>query len=151
MLATTPKRGQQNMNKGVLGGARKLRWLVVGGVLLGGGCNRQDTERLARVGHQVAGKAETLMAGTNNRLARCWQAMTGDLDGMAAEARIATRLRWDKSLEKADIQVMMDNGRIVLRGTVADRSQRQKALELAESTVGAGQVADEIQVTGPEP
>jgi osmotically-inducible protein OsmY len=40
---------------------------------------------------------------------------------------------------------------LVLRGSVADRNQRRKAVELAESTLGAGQVVDELQVTGPEP
>jgi osmotically-inducible protein OsmY len=61
-------------------------------------------------------------------------------------ARVDARLRWDKSLEGAHIEVRATSADIALRGTLRDESQRPRAVELAESTLGVDKVSDEMTV-----
>ena len=60
---------------------------------------------------------------------------------------MATRLRWDKALANADIQVQPAGpGVIRLQGNVVDAVQQQRAGELAESTQGVEQVVNELVI-----
>jgi osmotically-inducible protein OsmY len=62
-------------------------------------------------------------------------------------ARVETRLRWDRYLAGARIEVRGDDeGDVVLAGKVADPSVKQRALDLAKSTVGVKRVTDEVKV-----
>src|SRR5919202_1513739 len=108
-------------------------WLLFGWALLSGGCNNQDTERLARMGRKAAARVEVLTAGVNHKLATGWQAVRADLDEMALDARVSARLRWDKNLANTPIQIQAREGQVELRGTVHDLEQRRRAVELAES------------------
>ena len=58
---------------------------------------------------------------------------------------MAVRLRWDKQLADADIQVSSAGPGVVrLQGTVADGEKQQRAKELAESTQGVEQVVNDL-------
>ena len=65
------------------------------------------------------------------------------------EGRVLTRLRWDKQLRDAAIEVHADEGVVELRGNVADEKQKQWAVQLAESTVGVERVTDNLTVGTP--
>ena len=133
----------ENLAKGRLGG------LLLGllATLVGAGCTKQDPEKLARVGQRVSEKAEALTGGSHGRLASGWQALRADMDKMALDARISARLRWDKSLEGAKIQVFYHDGQIELKGQVRTFDQRQRAMQLANSTVGAENIVDSLEVS----
>lgn len=128
--------------------ARKLRrcaWVLLG--LTAIGCGEQDAERLSRIGRLVADRAQVLTAGAN-KLADGWQAMRGDLDDAALDARVSSRLRWDKNLAGVTVEVHAEGSIITLRGAVADVAQRRRAIELAESTAGVEKVNDQMHVPG---
>jgi hypothetical protein len=119
--------------------------------LLAAGCNSEDTDRMARLGHKLLAKAESLGPEADGRLNRGWQAMRSGLDGMPLDARVTSRLHWDKSLAETDIQVRVEGGLVELKGTVRDAAQRQRAVELAEATVGVEKVTDSLEGPAPQP
>jgi osmotically-inducible protein OsmY len=125
-------------------------WLLVGLALLVTGCAKEDTERLASVGHKVALQAEAL-TGNDGKLSRGWQAMRGEWSEPALDARVGLRLRWDNSLAGAQIQVTTSAGAVELKGTVRDLTQRRRALEVAESTAGVEKVTDALEVSAGQP
>jgi hypothetical protein len=71
---------------------RQWTWFVAGLVLIGAGCNKHDTERLAGVGRKVTEKLE---AATNDRLDTGWQSFRANMKESGLNARVSTRLRWD--------------------------------------------------------
>ena len=122
-------------------------WLFLGVITpLAGACNRQDSEKLANVGRKVSEKAETLTGGSSGRIASGLQSLRADMDKMALDARVSARLRWDKSLEGTRIQVYYHDGQIELKGQVKNFDQRQRAVQLASSTVGADNVVDSLEL-----
>src|SRR5438309_1076551 len=71
-------------------------WLLVGALLAGGGCSNEDAEHLVHVGKVAAAKVEALTGG-NDKLLGGWQAVRGDLNELGLDARVDSRLRWDKA------------------------------------------------------
>jgi hypothetical protein len=126
-------------------------WLVVAMTVTSLGCNGDDRDRLARMGRTIAAKTEELTSGANDQLAGGWDAVRADLDKMALDARVSARLRWDKALAGAAIQVHSEGGTVELTGQVADAAQRSRAVDLAESTMGAEKVVDKLDVPAPTP
>jgi BON domain len=112
------------------------------------GCQKDDADRLARVARKAATKLQP--AGGGDRLTCGLQAVRGSWDELALDARVATRLRWDKVLAAAQIEVQANGGAVELKGKVAGEEQRQRALELARATVGVERVIDTLEVPAPE-
>jgi hypothetical protein len=110
-----------------------------------GGCDRQDADRLADMGHKAAGHLEHLSGGAQGKLATALQGLLpGSCDSL--EGRIAARLHWDKSLDGAQIQVLVKGEAVELRGTVASQEQKQRAVQLVETTQGVERVSDLLTV-----
>src|SRR5262249_4854175 len=105
------------------------------------GCDTQDTDRLARVGKLTLDKVQTL-AGDNTKMLNSLQRLGTD---QALDARVAARLQWEKSLADVKITVNVRDGKVELKGKVADLTERRGAVELAESTVGADKVVDLLE------
>jgi osmotically-inducible protein OsmY len=125
-------------------------WWLTGLAVLVSGCGKEDTERLASVGHKLALRAEGL-AGDDGKLGRGWQALRGEWNESALDARVGLRLRWDSNLGGAQIQVSSAGGAVELKGTVRNSSQRRRAVELAESTAGVDKVTEALEVVGAQP
>jgi osmotically-inducible protein OsmY len=124
-------------------------WLLLGLGLLAAGCSKGDTDRLARVGRKVLAKAASLSEDTNDRLHTGWQSFRGNLGETGLDARVATRLRWDKTLAETPIEVMaLPDNAVELKGPVADLDQRRRAVALAESTLGVERVVDSLEMPG---
>lgn len=110
-----------------------------------GGCGSQDAEYLARISRKVAARVEHLTGQTHDKLA------DGLLEEMGLDTRVAIRLRWERALAGARIQVrLVGTGAVELTGRVADESQRQRAAELAETTAGVDQVTNALEVEPPD-
>lgn len=108
------------------------------------GCG-QDVERLGRIGHRAADRLAELTGDTRIRLRDGWQAMRGLENAVPLENRVKLRLRWDNALTAATIQVdALGKDVVRLRGTMANVRQRQRAVELAGTTVGVKKVVDEM-------
>jgi osmotically-inducible protein OsmY len=121
--------------------AALLAVLMVGGL----GCSNQDADRLARAARCVGEKMETLTGGADGQLAG-WQVVKANVNELTLDTRVSARLRWEKSLAGSNIQVTARDGVVELKGTVRDLSQRRRAVELAESTVGTEKVNDQLEV-----
>ena len=117
--------------------------LLIG--LLLAGCNAQDNERLSRMGRAAAARLEA--AGDNNGLA----SLRGRLDDTNLTNRVSARIRWDKSMEGAQITVQAQGGEVELKGTLRDAGQRQRAIDIANSTLGAESVFDALTMPHAEP
>src|SRR5437868_14702444 len=108
------------------------------------GCSNNDQEHLARAAGKAREKIKNAGGESGRGLTTGWQSV-------AVDARVSARLRWDKILSNEKIQVQATGGVIELKGTVRDLTQRRRAVELAESTVGAEQVVDLLEVPTQEP
>jgi osmotically-inducible protein OsmY len=126
-------------------------WLVVGLSLLGTGCNRQDTECLARIGQKAAARAGVLTGRFHDSLTSGWHGVAAAAEENGLEARVATRLRWEQSLADTKINVQVKDGAIELTGAVADLTKRRRAVAVAESTVGVDKVLDLLQIPEQKP
>jgi predicted DNA binding protein len=113
-------------------------WLLVAVAI--SGCNRQDTEALTRIGQKVQARTEAVTGDLKNTAAASWHSI-GEF-GM--EGRVAARLRWDKELTGAAIEVLSSGTGVELRGKVANFEQRRRAVMLAESTAGVEGVKDSL-------
>jgi hypothetical protein len=132
--------------------ASRQSWhgLVLGLALLGGGCDGQDPERLARVGRLSLHKLEDLAGGPQGKLASGWQAVLGSMGSTSIDSRVALRLRWDKLLADAEIQVQpLGAGVVRLQGAVANGTVRSRAQEVAETTQGVEKVDNALTVSEP--
>ncbi|SRR5258707_9247518 len=119
----------------------------LGLVLLSAGCSSQDSEGLTRVCQKVTEKSDNLTGGRQSKLAAGWRALRGSAGGGALDSRVALRLRWDKSLADADIQVSVASpGVVKLQGTIANQTQRGRAIELAKSTQGVNDAVDALEM-----
>lgn len=108
------------------------------------GCNNQDNERLARIARAAAARMEN--AGDGSGLA----GIRG-LDQTALGSRVAARIRWDKAMEGAAVEVRTQGGEVELKGNVRDLAQRVKAVSIATETVGTESVIDSLTMPKPEP
>jgi osmotically-inducible protein OsmY len=112
------------------------------------GCSNDDPDHLARIAKCVAAKSEGLTGDADKTLTG-WQALQANLDELTLDTRVSARLRWDKDLAGARIQVQTKEGAVELKGTVVDLSQRRRAVELAQSTVGTDNVVDQLEIQTP--
>jgi osmotically-inducible protein OsmY len=111
------------------------------------GCSNEDTDGLARVARLSAAKVEEMTGGAPEKVADSLTTMRANWNELALDARVALRLRWDKDLQGTDIRVHAANGIVELKGTVRDLPQRQRAVQLAQTTVGVVEVVDSLEVS----
>ncbi len=124
------------------------RLLILLALLPLAGCKARDADLIA-LACQRAGQKLGLTRGPSAGT------LTGTLRGSLGEtslsARVENRLRWDRMLADANIEVIgAGSGGVVLKGTVADLSMKQRAVDLARTTLGVERVTDEL-TTAPEP
>jgi osmotically-inducible protein OsmY len=132
-------------------GKRRAGWLLAGLLLGLAGCSHQDVDRLARVARRAAAKLEGLTGGVGRQLPDGWPALHAGGDDTALESRVGARLRWDRALAGATIEVRASGTTVELHGTVADANQRGRAVELAEATLGVEHVTDKLELAGEQP
>ena len=75
------------------------------------------------------------------------QVLRANLDAVTLDGCVSARIRWYKELRDLDIAVQATGGKtVVLKGTVPTLDKRQRAVQLANTTVGVESVQDELQV-----
>jgi osmotically-inducible protein OsmY len=114
-------------------------------MLMACGCEQQDTERLDRAGRRVAVKCGHAASAIQDKLATTWSAARTHWEDTPLDVRVTARLRSDKDLADAEIQVGAREGVVELHGTV-NIKQRQRAVELAEATIGVEKVIDALEM-----
>jgi hypothetical protein len=137
------------------------------------GCGGDDTERLGRIGRKTMARCETVTASLRGKVSAGVDAVRTALPEPAAappstpaipppstppaavattplDARVLWRIRWDKLLAGADIQVdSPGNGVVQLHGIVNDLTRQRRALELAETTEGVERAVNELGLKQP--
>lgn len=110
------------------------------------GCKREDVDKLRQVGKKTGEKLNELTAGARTQVAEGLESLkTGsNLPGVARLVRC--RLRGDKLLHEAEIQVIVKEGNVELRGKLNKATEKARALELTKTTVGVDQVVDSLTI-----
>jgi osmotically-inducible protein OsmY len=116
---------------------------------LAGGCNREDTERMARLGRKLAARVDAVTTDQIVDVNKGWQALQNGWQEATLAGRVSARLRWDKKLADVPIQAATTGNLVELKGTVRDLEQRRRALDLAESTSGVEKVTDALEIAAP--
>ncbi|HEY8505829.1 MAG TPA: BON domain-containing protein [Gemmataceae bacterium] len=124
------------------------RWAAAGVLLAGSvGCERQDAERLARIGRMARERVGAVSPGAPAGLGEAWAALREVRPGEGAAARVRLRLRSDQWFESADIEVReVEPGKVALRGALPGPEQKRRALDLAQTAVGVTAVVDELTI-----
>lgn len=103
-----------------------------------------------RVGEKVDEAVEGIKRGISSASEQARQRFAQikqSVRNMGVEARIYSRLHWDKDLADAPLDLeVRDGGTAIVRGTVRTQEARQKAIRLANDTVGVVKVEDELLV-----
>lgn len=142
------------------------------------GCGSDDTERLARIGRKTMARCDAMTVGLREKVAAGVDSAraggadaptssekpgatavaptttpntpTASVNSTPIDARVLWRIRWDKSLAGAEIQVDSPTGGVVhLRGIVNDLTRQRRAVELAETTEGVERVVSELGLKQP--
>src|SRR5437868_13243247 len=108
-------------------------------VLTAVGCNRQDTECLSRIGKKVAAHASRRSADAGSKFDFNWSKKEPTL-----QDKVQDRLRWENTLADVTFEVIVKDKEVELKGTVKTPEQRQRAVELADTTAGVTKVTDSI-------
>ncbi len=141
-------------------------------VLILSGCGADDADRLARIGRKTMARCDAMTSGLREKVAAGVDSVKSNLpaaqpgpatpnasppatppasvSSTPIDARVLWRIRWDKALAGADIQVDSPSGGVVnVRGVVNDLTRQRHAIELAESTEGVERVVNELGLKQP--
>jgi osmotically-inducible protein OsmY len=98
------------------------------------------------VGQRIGEAVDQVTSGVQ----QAWQQVKEAGNRMGVEARVYARLRWDKAIHSATIDIEVPKaGTVVLKGSVADAAAKKKAVALANDTIGVEQVVDQLAVAPP--
>jgi osmotically-inducible protein OsmY len=123
---------------------RRVRLLCLCLIVLTG-CVRQDTEILSRVGRKLAEKAQSSTADLRDKLP--FRLTTASAEPALVD-HIQQRLSTDKLLAASKIDVQVHGAEVELIGTVEREEQKNRAVDLAETTRGVEKVVISLQVRG---
>src|SRR5687768_17590262 len=89
--------------------------------------------RAESIGEQIDRGLEQI----GEKLKKTWADARRSVDELGMQGRVYARLRWDKALadQKIDIQVQKKDI-VVLTGILPDETARNKAVQLAQDTIG---------------
>ncbi len=111
------------------------------------GCGNKDVEQLHKIGQRSMSNLLAAGGGPRGRLAGTVNSVRGSLSESSIDSRIAVRLAWDRELSETWIEVQtVSPGVVRLIGQVPQGAQRERAYDLARSTMGVNQVMNEISV-----
>jgi hyperosmotically inducible periplasmic protein len=102
----------------------------------------------SNVGERIGESVDRGLNQLGEKLRRGWADIRKSVDELTVQGRVYGRLRWDKALATAPIEIAVQNENVVtLSGTVADEVARMSAVKLAQDTVGVGKVVDNLTVS----
>lgn len=113
-------------------------------LLVGSRFRPSDGDKLAAVTRMAVGKVREALPPAD-RVSAPVSALRRELP-QRTEDRVRARLEADKQLEGVEFAVSADGATVKLRGVVPNTAARQRAVELAGSTVGVEAVVDELAV-----
>jgi hyperosmotically inducible periplasmic protein len=100
------------------------------------------------VGERLGESVDRGLNTLGEKLRRTWADIRKSVDELTVQGRVYGRLRWDKALANAPIEVTVQNeSTVTLTGTVADEAAHTTAVTLAQGTIGVGKVVDHLTVS----
>lgn len=115
---------------------------IVGGALAAS--RKSDAEVLTRIGRTTAAKVMAAMPEREQVAGPLAKVQFGTLTGV--DERVRVRLRTDAALDSARITVSAEGGVVKLGGKADTAAQRERAVQLAQTTTGVTKVNQEIAV-----
>jgi hyperosmotically inducible periplasmic protein len=126
--------------------------LALGAVLLLAlaGCDRADRSKLESDAKQTVSTAKQAARNAGDEVKRETK-QVGDTAGQvigdtAITAKVTTALHAEKNVRSRDIDVETFQGKVVLKGTVADKRQVELAAQVARSVDGVKSVENRLVV-----
>ncbi len=108
-------------------------------------CSNGDSDRLSSIWHKAGAHLIAFTGGIRQRLSSGWESIQSRSGPESAlRERVAARLRSDKVFAESAIEVEVQGTTVTLRGQAPDVAGRQRAVELAQGTLGVEQVTDEL-------
>lgn len=99
-------------------------------------------------GAAIGEKVERGLNELGEKLRRGWADIRKSVDELTVQGRVYGRIRWDKALVNAPIEITVQNENVVtLSGSVSDEAAHTSAIRLAQDTIGVRQVIDQLTVT----
>jgi hypothetical protein len=136
-----------NWHKHVAEVAMKRCFYAIGLMCCIVGCNRNDAEALSRIGKKVATHAKSSAGELGGKVDLRW---AGGLREPSLQEKIHDRLRFENTLTDVTLEVAVKEKEVELKGTVKTATQRQRAIELAETVAGVDRVNHDILVRDPD-
>jgi len=100
------------------------------------------------VGERLGESIDRGLNTLGQKIRKGWADIRKSIDELGVQGRVYGRLRWDKALANAPIEISVQNeNTVVLSGTVPDRAAHTTAVNLAQSTIGVGKVVDQLTVS----
>jgi len=98
----------------------------------------------------VSAKIKRGFGNTVDSMKEQFSRAKGSIQAMGVQARVYSRLHWDKALNSAAINTEVSReGMVTLRGAVADAKAKVHAVDLTRETVGVTGVTDELTIGPP--
>ena len=113
------------------------------------GCEDKDVAAIERVSQKALDKAASLAAQAKDKAPLALPATATTAEPTAAE-KATKRLRWDRDLADAAIEVRETPEGLILSGSLPSDEARRRAVSIAESTVGVKGVTDRLVVKEPK-
>jgi hypothetical protein len=109
------------------------------------------------IGEQVKDVVKGLKRGaqkTADAVREEYQRARASIHDMSVQARVYSRLHWDKNLVDSKIDIEVQGSVATLRGTAKSPTAKTKAVTLARDTIGIDRVDDQLTIetaapTGP--
>jgi len=99
------------------------------------------------IGERIGQSLDQGLNRLQGELREGWASLKQTVDRLGIEGRVYSRLRWDKEIATSTIDLdATDKGVVTLRGQVSNAAAKQKAVQLAQDTVGVNRVIDELSV-----
>lgn len=99
------------------------------------------------VGERIGESVDRGLTNLGEKLRKGWADIRKSVDELSVQGRVYGRLRWDKSLANAPIEIsVQDENVVTLSGSVADEAARMSAVKLAQDTVGVSRVVDHLAI-----
>lgn len=111
------------------------------------GCSQNDSDHINNISRKAIGYLEARAGGPQGQVITGYQAVLGSMGESLLDNRVATRLNWDKLMAETRVEVkLVSSGVVKLTGLVKEETQKQRAMEIAQSTTGVNKVINEVVV-----
>ena len=108
---------------------------------------KTTTEKIKESAGNAVNSVKKGAASAGDAIKNKFHQAKGHIVAMEIEARVYSRLHWDKALTGSKIELSAPRaGTVVLTGTVPDPKAQAKAILLANETVGVTEVVDHLSV-----